>query len=110
MASRRRAAQTPVEQSNTFSPPVGNYILRAWQGLYHLSGPRATFQTSPEGITVVNLTVDEKWDVNALLDVLVKNDKARLPLFPLYIWIMGVAPESFSSSAELTAWQTQNIE
>lgn len=109
MASRRRTA-TPVA-SNTFAPPVGTRIFRAWQGLYHLFGARVErFDISPEGVTAVNLTMPEKWDVSLIVDSLAKNDKARLNLLPLYFWLQGEAPAPFSSSLELTAWQTLNIE
>ena len=104
MASRRRTA-TPVVESND----VASFPIRAWQGLYHLFGARVErFDVTPEGVTAINFTMPEK-DANTVLEYIVRDEKARVPLFPAYFWLQGEAPAPFSSSAELTIWQTQNV-
>lgn len=118
MASRNRRTAVAVEaapQSTNYGPDnFGNVILAAWQGLYHLFGARVErFDITSEGITAVNLTVDEKWGPSdSIIQSLVKTDKfpfRRLDLFPLYFWMQGEVPEPFSSSAELTVWLTTNV-
>ncbi len=102
MASKRKA--TPV----VYGPEQrSDVIVAAWQGLYHLFGMRwESVEIREDGLYISNLTGGDGYDFRTILDDL-STSKHRVPLLPTINWIMGEAPASFTTPAQLTAWVTQ---
>lgn len=110
-ATNKSKAKAAPKTVPSFGPNNGgNGILRAWQGLYHLFGARVErFDVTADGVTAVNLTIDEKYgSPESIIGLFPHTDKIRLDFFPLVYWASGEAPAHFTSSLELTNWMTKN--
>ena len=100
------AERTHTEPLN-YDPDRGNAILAAWRGLYWLFGARAeSFSVTPEGVFVNGLTVWGDYNPEQIVADISKKDR-RLELVPTYFYVMGVAPEPFANSQEVTQFMVQ---
>lgn len=112
--TKRKSAPVPAPATetveNTYGPSEGgNAIFAAWRGLYHLFGARMErFDITPEGIVIVGLTVAPEYDVNTVVDSIVKRGEKtvnpRLDFLELYPQAMGEIPAPFVNAKQLTAW------
>lgn len=108
--AKSTAVDNAPARSDSISIPatdgVGNAVLAAWQGLYHLFGARGTFRSTPEGIAVEDFTTLAEYDPSQIASD-VSHRNRRLDFAEVMPWFSGMAPEPFVDSKAMTQWSVQ---